>query len=104
MFALVRVASRGAIVPVPAVGRDDGLVVRELGAVDDCGAGGPDELEGGGEEGVLFRISVLEPEDAEARIAERGAIGKQSDAATGRSMVCLRGGIILTRIRTVDGI
>ena len=73
-FRFVGETSRGSVIPVPAVGRYDRLVVEDLRPIDDDCAGGFDEVDNDGECGELLSVGV-DPEgvsrNAERRVRER---------------------------------
>lgn len=107
VLGLVGEATRGAVVPVPAVGGDDGLVVGDLGVVDDGCAGALDELDEGGERGLLLGVRVHPealPGDAKGGVLEGLLGGEELGVATFGGLPLLRGRVVVSRVDAVDGV
>ena len=104
---LVRVAAGGAVVPVPAIRRDNLLVVGQLGAVDDGGAGGLNQLNQVKELGDLVGITEGPeglPGDTEYGALKSGLVGQELGVTTDRGETLLGGGVVIAGVNAVDGI
>lgn len=105
VFGFVGVAAGGAVVPVPAVGGDDGGVVWEFGFVEDGGAGGLEEGEEGEEVGLLRGWGVCPegmPGEAKGGGFEGRGVGEKGGVAGLRGFAVLGGGVVVVGVDAVD--
>lgn len=107
VLGLVGEATGGTIVPVPAVGADDGLVVGNLGVVDDGSTGRLDELDDAGKDLLLLGIGVHPealPGETESGAPEGSAVGQELGISALGGQTLLGEGVVVSGVDAVDGI
>lgn len=107
ILGLVGEATGGTIVPVPAVGADDGLVVGNLGVVNDGGTGRLDELDDAGKDLLLLGISVdpeAVPGETESGTLKSSAVRQELCVSALGGQSLLGEGVVVSGVDAVDGI
>lgn len=107
VLGLVGEATGGTVVPVPAVGADDGLVVGDLGVVDDGGTGRLDELDDAGKDLLLLGIGVNPealPGETERGALESGAVRQELGVSALGGQTLLGQSVVVSGVDAVDGI
>lgn len=107
VLGLVGETAGSAVVPVPAVGADEGLVVGDLGVVDDGGAGRLDEGQDAGQDLLLLRIGVdpeAVPGDTESGTLEGSAVGQELGISALGGQALLSQGVVVSGVNAVNSI
>jgi hypothetical protein len=107
VLGLIGEATGGTIIPVPAVGADDGLVVGNLGVVDDGGTSRLDELDDAGKDLLLLGIGVdpeTLPGETESGALEGSAVRQELGVSTLGGQTLLGKSVVVSGVDTVDGI
>lgn len=107
VFGFVGVAAGGAVVPVPARGRDNGFVVGQFGVVEDGGAGGFQKGDEREQVGLLGGVGVhpeAVPGEAESSVFQRGLVGEKAHVAAGGCVALLGERVVVACVDAVDGI
>ena len=106
VLGLVGVAAVGAPVPVPP-GSDEGLIVGDLGAVDDDGAGLGQVAEHRLEDAQLLRVGVMPeavPGNTEDGALESARVGQELCVTALRGHALLSQRVVVTLVHAVDGV
>lgn len=107
VLGLVGEATGGTVVPVPAIGADEGLVVGNLGVVDDGGTGRLDELDDAGKDLLLLGIGVnpeAVPGETESGALEGSAIRQELGVSALGGQTLLGQSVVISGVDAIDGI
>lgn len=107
ILGLVGEAAGSTVVPVPAVGADEGLVVGNLGVVDDGGTSRLNELDDAGQDLLLLGIGVNPealPGETESGALEGSAVGQELGVSAFGGQTLLGQSVVVSGVDAVDGI